>query len=87
MALFTEQATALRVGLKLKKRPDFNPIVLIDKVRTQQILINLVQNALKFSQRGQAITIIIDKVGESKSKSSNQGDPELLNRFMIKVFD
>jgi len=36
-------------------------IVLIDKMRTQQILINLIQNAIKFSHANSLVVVSLDQ--------------------------
>jgi signal transduction histidine kinase len=36
-------------------------LVLVDKMRVQQILINLISNGLKFSKRGDTILVIVDE--------------------------
>lgn len=40
--LFTEQTAATKISLSLEIEHSLNPFVMIDKVRTQQILINLI---------------------------------------------
>ena len=35
--------------------------VMIDKVRTQQILINLIQNSIKFSKEDSVITVRVER--------------------------
>jgi signal transduction histidine kinase len=34
--------------------------VMIDKMRVQQIVINLIQNSIKFSKQGDTISVTID---------------------------
>ena len=38
---------------------EYDKIVMIDKLRTQQILINLLQNSIKFSKMNDTITVNI----------------------------
>jgi|LauGreDrversion4_2_1035121.scaffolds.fasta_scaffold86820_1 signal transduction histidine kinase len=35
--------------------------VMIDKIRVQQILINLIQNAIKFSRSGDKVQVTVDE--------------------------
>jgi len=35
--------------------------VMIDKIRVQQILINLIQNAIKFSHSGDKVQVMVDE--------------------------
>lgn len=35
--------------------------VMIDKIRVQQILINLIQNAIKFSRSGDKVQVAVDE--------------------------
>jgi len=44
--------------------------VMIDKIRVQQILINLIQNAIKFSRSGDKVQV---KSKDETSKRMNQG--------------
>jgi signal transduction histidine kinase len=43
-----------------------DPYVSIDKTRTQQILINLVNNAIKFSPRNTTITVSLEEISKTE---------------------
>ena len=53
------QAESLGVYLKLKVVEEVN--VSMDRLRTQQILINLIQNSLKFSSKSDTVTVMIEQ--------------------------
>ena len=82
MDLFDEQAIAHKVQLQLVSENNTNPLLMIDKLRTQQILINLLQNAIKFSSPGQKIKIVIENLEEYFDKQENR-----ISRFSICVKD
>ena len=53
MDLFSQQAAAKGVGLKLDLAEDIPPAVALDADRVRQVLINLVGNAVKFTSEGE----------------------------------
>lgn len=59
--MLTPEAKALNMQIELKK-PRSDVRVAIDKMRTQQILINLVQNAIKYSDRKGKIYVTVTVV-------------------------
>jgi two-component system, sensor histidine kinase and response regulator len=65
---------AQRKGLELLCRidPAVPPVMIGDLVRLRQVLVNLIGNAVKFTQRGD---IIVDVGLENPNAPSNSGDP------------
>ena len=53
VALFRTRASAKNVGLVLKISPDLPAWVRGDSMRVRQVLLNLIGNAVKFTERGQ----------------------------------
>ena len=60
--LFKVQAKLRGVSIVLETNGNADRLVMVDKHRTQQILINLLQNALKFSKQKDKITVGIQSV-------------------------
>lgn len=58
--LFSVQAKQRKLSIILKSGGNKDKLVKIDKLRVQQILINLLQNAIKFSKAGDKITVEIE---------------------------
>jgi signal transduction histidine kinase len=59
------------VGVKIKfKGLKDEKMMLIDKVRTQQILINLIQNSIKFSKSQDVIKVKIDQFTVTEQQGS-----------------
>ena len=56
-SIFKMQAESSKVNLEFINEIATDPYVKVDKTRVQQIMVNLVQNALKFSSSGGKITI------------------------------
>jgi signal transduction histidine kinase len=48
-----------KVTVLLLTQIDKNRVVMIDKHRVQQILINLISNAVKFSNRNRYVTVVV----------------------------
>lgn len=66
--------------MKLKivyRGPEKGKIVKADKIRVQQILFNLISNAIKFSPQTSTITVIV-----SESKVSDNPNPAAI---MVKI--
>jgi signal transduction histidine kinase len=66
MNLFKEKARALELAFGLEIEDNSNPFVIIDQVRTQQILTTMIRNSLKFSQHGQSIIVSMMKTGHEE---------------------
>ncbi len=90
-SIMHSQATEKNLDLKLKVSPKIFPAVKGDETRLRQVLINLVGNAIKFTDIG-SIIIDLDVVEESKSfqkirfevKDSGIG---MSTEFISRIFD
>jgi len=58
MALFASRANDKGIDLRAKLAPDLPQLVMSDPVRLRQLLINLISNAVKFTEGGQIVLSI-----------------------------
>jgi PAS domain S-box-containing protein len=63
-ALFTQKAGEKGVRLSLRIEPEVPMIIMSDSTRLRQILVNLVGNAMKFTDHGE-ISVIVKKIAET----------------------
>jgi signal transduction histidine kinase/ligand-binding sensor domain-containing protein/DNA-binding response OmpR family regulator len=61
VSLFEEQAAARSIGFDIELAPDLPPFVVGDPMRLRQVLVNLVGNAFKFTQRG-SVAVRVDRL-------------------------
>ncbi|WP_409030415.1 two-component regulator propeller domain-containing protein [Janthinobacterium sp. CG_23.3] len=64
VSLFEEQAAARSVGFAIDFAPDLPSFVVGDPTRLRQVLVNLVGNAFKFTQRG-AVSMRVERAGSA----------------------
>jgi signal transduction histidine kinase len=72
------QAAAVRSGVKLDTDVATKRAVICDEPRVAQVLDNLVSNALRYTPRGGAVTIVADDAGDGvriRVKDTGQGIP------------
>ncbi|MEG3639640.1 ATP-binding protein [Magnetococcus sp. PR-3] len=62
--MLTLRAQEKGVALILERDPDIAPYCWCDQVRLRQILVNLIGNAIKFTQQG-SITVVLTRVSET----------------------
>lgn len=65
VSLFEEQAAARSIGFAIDFAPDLPPFVVGDPTRLRQVLVNLVGNAFKFTQRG-GVSVCVERAGVAK---------------------
>jgi signal transduction histidine kinase len=67
--MFSVQSEMLNLNLPILHKFKEDPQVVIDKVRIQQIIINLVQNSVKYSRHGGTIEIRVEPDSSTDSQS------------------
>lgn len=86
---FRIQADAKNVELKVEKPADTHGAVLLDPVKTEQILGNLISNALKFTPSGGTIVVRLEEHPEEVSfsvRDSGVGMPASVQKTLFQPF-
>jgi signal transduction histidine kinase/CheY-like chemotaxis protein/ABC-type amino acid transport substrate-binding protein len=68
-SLYGVKATEKNIELKFNKDDDVHPYVLGDPLRLEQVIGNLISNAIKFTDEG-SVTLNIKKVSEEKGRKT-----------------
>ena len=71
VSLFEEQAAARSIGFAIDFAPDLPPFVVGDPTRLRQVLVNLVGNAFKFTQRG-GVSVSVERAGVAPGAGGRQ---------------
>jgi two-component system, OmpR family, sensor histidine kinase VicK len=80
------------ISIRLEEQHfEANPIVNVDKTKIYQVLTNLINNALKYSESNQGITISMKIIANEKEDSfidsSNSSENETLTHSMVNIQD
>ena len=81
VSLFEEQAAARSIGFAIDFAPDLPPFVVGDPTRLRQVLVNLVGNAFKFTQRG-GVSVSVERAGVAQSAGAAGRQVNLI-RFTV----
>ncbi|WP_051378977.1 ATP-binding protein [Derxia gummosa] len=75
--LFNASARSRQIELRCEAAPDLPRLVLLDPARTRQVLLNLIGNAIKFTERG-GVTVRVRRLSDG---------PDRLDRLRFEVAD
>jgi signal transduction histidine kinase/DNA-binding NarL/FixJ family response regulator len=68
--VFGQQAAKKSLQLKFELAPDLPHALLLDRVRIRQVLVNLLGNAVKFTERGHVLTRVSWEAQENTSRGT-----------------
>ena len=71
VTLFEEQAAARSIGFTIDFASDLPPFVVGDPTRLRQVLVNLVGNAFKFTQRG-GVSVCVERAGVASGRGGRR---------------
>lgn len=86
-ALETVRPTALAKGVKLEAVTDPSPVVSGDFARLQQVLWNLLTNAIKFTPRDGRVQLILEQTGSSVTVNVTDTGDGIEPEFLPHVFE
>ncbi len=84
--MFRLQAESRGIGFRFEAAPNLPAVVSIDETRLRQVLINLLSNALKFTQAG-AIGLRVTKAGEVTEFAVHDTGPGIREADLPRIFD
>lgn len=77
------RAQNLRVSLLFEATADLPLNVVVDGIRLRQVLLNLLGNALKFTDPGGTVTLKVEKLDEAESTSAGKSASAVRLRFSV----
>ena len=86
LGLFSAQAGERNVSLHLVAEPDL-PEVMVDPQRFQQVIGNLIDNALRFTPEGSSIDLTIHRQGKNIELTVADGGPGIPEDELTHIFD
>jgi len=86
LGLFSAQAGERNVNLHLVAEPDL-PEVMVDPQRFQQVIGNLIDNALRFTPEGSSIDLTIHRQGKNIELTVADGGPGIPEDALTYIFD